>query len=49
MVRVGLLLLSALERSHDPQAWAALMDLGTDPELKKEIQVMLRRMKQAKR
>lgn len=40
-----LLLLSALERSADPRARAALMDLGTDPELKKEIQVILRRLK----
>jgi hypothetical protein len=41
-----LLLLSALERSNDPQARAALMDLGTDPELKKEVQAILRRLKQ---
>jgi len=44
-----LLLLSALERSRDPRARAALMDLGTDPELKKEIQVILRRLKRTKR
>jgi hypothetical protein len=44
-----LLLLSVLERSRDPRARAALMDLGTDPELKKEIQVILRRLKRAKR
>lgn len=40
-----LLLLSALERSTDPQARAALMELGTDPDLTKEIQVLLRRLK----
>ena len=44
-----LLLLSALERSADPRARAALMGLGTDPDLTKEIQVILRRIKQAKR
>lgn len=44
-----LLLLSALERSTDPRARAALMDLGTDPDLTKEIQVILRRLKRAKR
>lgn len=44
-----LLLLSALERSSDPRARAALMDLGTDPDLTKEIQVILRRLKRAKR
>jgi hypothetical protein len=43
-----LLLLSALERSADPRARATLMDLGTDPELKKEIQVILRRLRRAK-
>lgn len=43
------LLLSALERSEDPRARAALMELGTDPELKKEIQVILRRLKKRKR
>lgn len=50
-VRYGssrLLLLNALERSADPRARAALMDLGTDPELAKEIQVILRRLKRAK-
>jgi hypothetical protein len=41
--------LSALERSADPRARAALMDLGTDPDLTKEIQVILRRLKRAKR
>jgi hypothetical protein len=43
-----LLLLSALERSASPRARAALMDLGTDPELKKEIRVVLHRLKRAK-
>ena len=44
-----LLLLGALERSADPRAQAALMDLGTDPDLTKEIQAILRRLKRAKR
>ena len=44
-----LLLLGALERSADPRARTALMELGTDPELKKEIQVILRRLKKRKR
>jgi hypothetical protein len=44
-----LLLLSALERSTDPRTRAALMELGTDPELVKEIQVILRRLKRSKR
>lgn len=44
-----LLLLSALERSADPRAKATLMELGTDPELEKEIQVILRRLKRAGR
>lgn len=44
-----LLLLRALERSADPRARAALMNLGTDPDLTKEIQVILRRLKRAKR
>jgi hypothetical protein len=43
------LLLGALERSTDPRARAALMELGTDPDLTKEIQVILRRLKRAKR
>ena len=43
-----LLLLSALERSASPRARAALMDLGTDPELNKEIRVILHRLKRAK-
>lgn len=40
-----LLLLSALERSADPGARAALSDLGTDPDLRTEVQVILRRLK----
>ena len=44
-----LLLLSALERSADPRARSTLMELGTDPELSREIQVILRRLKRAKR
>ncbi len=40
-----LLMLSALERSSDPRARAALMELGTDPDLKEEIQVVLKRRK----
>jgi hypothetical protein len=43
------LLLSALERSKDPRARQALMELGTDPELQKEIQLILRRRKRAGR
>lgn len=43
-----LLLLGALERSADSRARATLMDLGTDPELKKEVQIILRRLKRAK-
>ena len=44
-----LLLLSALERSADPRARTALIGLGTDPGLAKEIQVILRRLKRVKR
>jgi hypothetical protein len=44
-----LLLLSALDRSSEPRARAALMELGTDAELKKEIQFILRRRRKAKR
>jgi hypothetical protein len=40
-----LLLLGALERSKDPRSRAALMGLGTDPELEKEIQVILCRLR----
>lgn len=39
-----LLLLSALERSSDPRARPALMELGTDAELEREVQVILRRL-----
>lgn len=42
------LLLGALARSPDPQARAALTHLGTDADLTKEIQVILRRLKRAK-
>jgi hypothetical protein len=45
-----LLLLNAFERrSSDRRARAALMELGADPELKLEIQVILRRLKRKKR
>lgn len=40
-----LLLLNALERSADGRARATLMELVTDPELKKEIQAILRRLR----
>ncbi|HEU4731369.1 MAG TPA: hypothetical protein VFT22_25925 [Kofleriaceae bacterium] len=43
------LLLSALERSADPRARATLMELGTDPDLTKEIQVILKRLARRKR
>ncbi len=43
-----LLLLNALERSSLPQARKALMDLGGDPALHKEVQRILRRLKRAK-
>lgn len=39
------LLLSALERSHLPQARKALLELSGDPMLQKEIQIILRRLK----
>jgi hypothetical protein len=41
-------LLSALTRSKDPRARAALTELATDPDLAKEIQVILRRRKRTK-
>lgn len=41
------LLLGSLERSADPRARAALMDLATDPDLSEEIQVILRRRKRS--
>jgi HEAT repeat protein len=44
-----LLLLNALECSPDPRARAALMELGTDSELAKEIQVILQRLRRSKR
>ena len=46
-----LLLLSALERSKDPRARAALQDLATDPDLTLEIQDIFKRFarKQARR
>ena len=44
-----ILLLGALERSEDPRARAALMELGTDPEMKKEVQAILRRLKKRRR
>lgn len=40
-----LLLLRALERSQDPRSRQALSDLGTDPELQKEIQITFQRIK----
>lgn len=39
------LLLSALERSSDLRARAALMELGSDPQLSKEVQAIFRRLK----
>lgn len=41
-----LLLLRVLERSGDSSATATLMDLATDPDLEKEIRVILRRRKE---
>ena len=41
------LLLRALERSSDEGVRAALVELSTDPDLKKEIRAILRRHKQA--
>lgn len=43
-----LLLLGALERSPTAQARAALMELGTDPELGKEVKAIFRRAKHHK-
>jgi hypothetical protein len=43
------LLLLALQRSNDPRARAALIALRTDPDLKKEIEVILRRLDRSKR
>jgi len=44
-----LLLLDALERSKDPRAHAALRELKDDPDLVKEIRVILRRLERRKR
>jgi hypothetical protein len=44
-----ILLLNALRRSADPRGRAALMELATDPDLAKEIQVILKRLSRAKR
>lgn len=44
-----LLLLSALERSASSRVRDVLMDLRTDPELRKEIRVILHRLKRVKR
>jgi len=44
-----LLLLGALERSASRRARAALKELGTDPDLMKEIPVILRRLERKKR
>jgi hypothetical protein len=43
------LLLFALERSKDPRAQQALMELGTDIQLRKEIQLIFKRKKQSRR
>lgn len=43
------LLLSALERSADPRARATLMEVSPDPELHKEVRVILSRLKKKKR
>lgn len=42
------LLLRALLRSKDPRARAALLDLRDDPDLTKEIEVILRRLNRTK-
>jgi len=44
-----LLLLRALERSKDPRAHETLRDLKDDPDLEKEIRVILRRLDRRKR
>lgn len=44
-----LLLLNALERSRLPQARKALMELGGDSGLQKEVQRILRRLKQTRK
>ena len=38
------LLLNALERSADPRARAALVDLAADPDLTREVRVILKRI-----
>ena len=43
-----LLLLRALERSSDPKAYKTLVELAPDPNLSKEVQVILRRIKRTK-
>jgi len=43
-----LLLVRAIERSRDPRAYRALVGLATDPELRKEVQVVLHRLERAK-
>jgi hypothetical protein len=42
-------LLAALERSKDPRAREALFELQTDPELKLEVEAILRRLKRKRR
>jgi hypothetical protein len=44
-----ILLLDALERSRLPQAQKALMELGADQELAKEVQAILARRRKKKR
>jgi len=44
-----ILLLGGLEGSHHPDARKALMELGTDPQLRKEVQAVLRRLKAAEK
>jgi hypothetical protein len=44
-----LFLLMALERSKSARARAVLMELGTDPDLEKEVQVILRRKRSKER
>lgn len=44
-----LILLSALERSSDPQALSTLLHLRTDPDFAKEVPFILRRLKHLRR
>jgi hypothetical protein len=37
------LLLHVLEKSKEPRAWAALMALGTDPDISPEVQHLLKK------